>query len=81
MDLGPDHVLHYIKVNCSENCGIARPTVGKPGKYFSYNARVSIVEFIVGNTVEFVNVTMNPTNSDKASENRKKKKVLAPTEN
>ena len=45
------------------------------------SARVSIVEFIVGNTVEFVNVTMNPTNSDKASENRKKKKVLAPTEN
>ena len=38
------------------------------------SARVSIVEFIVGNTVEFVNVTMNPTNSDKASENRKKKK-------
>ena len=49
------------------------------------SARVSIVEFIVGNTVEFVNVTMNmtmnPTNSNKASENRKKKKVLAPTEN
>ena len=47
--------------------------------------RVSIFEFIVGNTVEFVNVTMNmtmnPTNSNKASENRKKKKVLAPTEN
>ena len=43
--------------------------------------RVFIVEFIVGNTVEFVNVTMNPTNSNKASENRKKKKVLAPTEN
>ena len=43
--------------------------------------RVSNVEFIVGNTVEFVNVTMNLTNSDKASENRKKKKVLAPTEN
>ena len=47
--------------------------------------RVSIFEFIVGNTVEFVNVTMNmtmnPTNSDKASENRKKKKVLALTEN
>ena len=42
---------------------------------------MSIVGFIVGNTVEFVNVTMNPTNSDKASENRKKKKVLAPTEN
>ena len=46
---------------------------------------VSIVGFIVGNTVEFVNVamnmTMNPTNSDKASENRKKKKVLVPTEN
>ena len=34
---------------------------------------------IVGNTVEFENVTMNmtmnPTNSDKASENRKKKRV------
>ena len=47
--------------------------------------RVSSFEFIVGNTVEFVNVTMNmtmnPTNSDKASENRKKKKVLAPTKN
>ena len=47
--------------------------------------RVSIIGFIVGNTVEFVNVTMNmtmnPTNSNKASENRKKKKVLAPTEN
>ena len=47
--------------------------------------RVSIVEFIVGNTVEFVNVTMNmtmnPTNSNKASENSKKKKVLAPTKN
>ena len=47
--------------------------------------RVFIVEFIVGNTVEFVNVTinmtMNPTNSDKASENRKKKRVLAPTQN
>ena len=51
----------------------------------SLGTRVSIVEFIVGNTVEFVNVTMNmtmnPTNSDKASENRKKKKVLAPTKN
>ena len=39
--------------------------------------RVFIVEFIVGNTVEFVNVTMNmtmnPTNSDKVSENEKKK--------
>ena len=39
---------------------------------------MSIVEFIVGNTVEFVNVTMNmtmnPTNSNKASENSKKKK-------
>ena len=50
-----------------------------------YVTRVSIVEFIVGNTVEFVNVimnmTMNPTNSDKASENSKKKKVLAPTKN
>ena len=47
--------------------------------------RVSIVEFIVGNTVEFVNVTMNMTmnltNSGKASENSKKKKVLAPTKN
>ena len=47
--------------------------------------RVSIVEFIVGNTVEFVNVTMNmtmnPTHSDKTSENRKKKKVLTPTKN
>ena len=46
---------------------------------------MSVVKFIVGNTVEFVNVTMNmtmnPTNSNKASENRKKKKVLAPTEN
>ena len=51
---------------------------------------MSIVGFIVGNTVEFMNVTMNmtmnmtmnhPTNSDKASENRKKKKVLAPTKN
>ena len=56
-------------------------------KYFTINVgnRVSIVGFIVGNTVEFVNVTMNmtmnPTNSDKASENSKKKKVLAPTEN
>ena len=40
---------------------------------------------IVGNTVEFegvtMNMTMNPTNRDKALENRKKKKVLAPTEN
>ena len=48
-----------------------------------YVSRVSIVEFIVGNTVEFVNVTMNmtmnPKNSDKPSENRKKKKVLAST--
>ena len=43
--------------------------------------RVSIVEFIVGNTVEFVNVTMNPKNSDKASENKKKEKVLAPNKN
>ena len=46
---------------------------------------MSIVGFIVGNTVEFVNVnmnmTMNPTNSNKASENSKKKKVLAPIEN
>ena len=52
-------------------------------KYFTINVgnRVSIVGFIVGNTVEFVNVTMNPTNSNKVSENRKKKKVLAPTEN
>ena len=40
---------------------------------------------IVGNTVEFegvtMNMTMNPTNRDKALENRKKKKVLAPTKN
>ena len=42
---------------------------------------MSIVEFIVGNTVEFVNVTMNLTNSDKASENSKKKKVIEPAEN
>ena len=46
---------------------------------------MSIVKFIVGNTVKFANVTMNmtmnPTNSKKASENRKKKKVFAPTEN
>ena len=46
---------------------------------------MSIVGFIVGNTVEFVNVTMNmtmnPTNSDKVSENNEKKKVLAPTGN
>ena len=48
---------------------------------FSFNARVSIVEFIVGNIVEFVNVTMNPTNSNNASENSKKKKVLVPTKN
>ena len=45
------------------------------------SCRVSIVEFIVGNTVEFVNVTMNMTmnhtNSDKASENRKKKSLGA----
>ena len=51
---------------------------------FSVN-RVSIVEFIVGNTVEFMNVTMNmtmnPTNSDKVSEYDKKKKVLTPTQN
>ena len=51
----------------------------------SFMSRVSIVEFIVGNTVEFVNVTMNmtmnPTNSDKASENSKKKKVLVSTKN
>ena len=47
---------------------------------FSVN-RVSIVEFIVGNTVEFMNVTMNPTNSDKVSEYNKKKKVLMPTQN
>ena len=44
-------------------------------------SRVSIVEFIVGNTVEFMNVTMNPTNSDKVSEYNKKKKVLMPTQN
>ena len=47
--------------------------------------RVSIVEFIVGNTVEFMNVTMNmtmnPTNSDKVSEYKKKKKVLTPNQN
>ena len=47
--------------------------------------RVSIVEFIVGNTVEFMNVTMNmtmnPTNSDKVSEYNKKKKVLTPIQN
>ena len=47
--------------------------------------RVSIVEFIVGNTVEFMNVTMNmtmnPTNSNKVSEYNKKKKVLTPTQN
>ena len=42
--------------------------------YIIHKSRVSIVEFIVGNTVEVVNVTMNPTNSDKASE----KKVLVP---
>ena len=55
------------------------------GRVGSSQVRVSIVGFIVGNTVEFVNVTMNmtmnPTNSNKASENRKKKKVMAPTEN
>ena len=44
------------------------------------SCRVSIVEFIVGNTVEFMNVTMNPTNSDKVSEYNKKKKVLTPTQ-
>ena len=45
------------------------------------SCRVSIVEFIVGNTVEFMNVTMNPTNSDKVSEYNKKKKVLTPIQN
>ena len=54
-------------------------------KTSSNTARVSIVEFIVGNTVEFMNVTMNmtmnPTNSDKVSEYNKKKKVLTPTQN
>ena len=48
---------------------------------WSTKVRVSIVEFIVGNTVEFVNVTMNPKNSDKASENKKTEKVLAPNKN
>ena len=48
---------------------------------WSTKVRVSIVEFIVGNTVEFMNVTMNPTNSDKVSEYNKKKKVLMPTQN
>ena len=52
---------------------------------FSFNARVSIVEFIVGNIVEFMNVTMNmkmnPTYSDKVSEYNKKKKVLTPIQN
>ena len=47
------------------------------------SCRVSIVEFIVGNIVEFMNVTMNmtmnPTNSDKVSEYNKKKKVLTIT--
>ena len=42
---------------------------------------MSIVKFIVGNTVKFANVTMNmtmnPTNSNKASENRKKKSLGA----
>ena len=59
------------------------PFVFIPG-YFKRNKvenRVSIVKFIVANTVEFMNVTMNPTNSNKASENKKKKKVLAPTKN
>ena len=50
-------------------------------KTSSNTARVSIVEFIVGNTVQFMNVTMNPTNSDKVSEYNKKKKVLMPTQN
>ena len=54
-------------------------------KTSSNTARVSIVEFIVGNTVEFMNVTMNmtmnPTNSDKVSEYNKKKKVLTPIQN
>ena len=49
------------------------------------SCRVSIVEFIVGNTVEFMNVTMNmtmnPTNSDKVSEYNEKKKVLTLTQN
>ena len=62
---------------------IQNPT--PPDKENPNPIRVSVVGFIVGNTVEFVNVTMNmtmnPTNSDKASENRKKKKVLAPTKN
>ena len=53
--------------------------------FFACVNRVSIVEFIVGNTVEFMNVTMNmtmnPTNSDKVSEYNKKKKVLMPTQN
>ena len=52
---------------------------------YLHTDRVSIVEFIVGNTVEFVNVTMNmtmnPTNSDKVSEYKKKKKVLTPNQN
>ena len=43
---------------------------------------MSIVGFIVGNTVEFVNVsmnmTMNPTNRDKASENIKEKSWRLP---
>ena len=63
------------------------PFVFIPG-YFKRNKvenRVSIVKFIVANTVEFVNVTMNmtmnPTNSNKASGNKKKKKVFAPNEN
>ena len=51
----------------------------------SFMSRVSIVEFIVGNNVEFVNVTMNmtmnPTNSDKVSEYNKKKKVLTHIQN
>ena len=59
------------------------PFVFIPG-YFKRNKvenRVSIVKFIVANTVEFVNVTMNPKNSDKASENKKTEKVVAPNKN
>ena len=65
--------------------GIIENLIASPFLKFFLEARVSIVELIVGNTVEFMNVTMNmtmnPTNSDKVSEYNKKKKVLTPTQN
>ena len=77
------NILFWLELHCFFSTILVEKPI-KTSKHFQV-VRVSIVEFIVGNTVEFVNVTMNMTmnltNSDKVSETNNKKKVLAPSGN